>query len=421
MEEAMNKRSVFSILGITALGLALFVGPVRANVITDWDEKAVVVVTPMSSLGGTSPYMAVRMMGMVHAAMFDAVNSIEQRYRPYLVQLPADPATSKEAAAAAAAATVLATIDAKTAGDMKAALASYLAPLPDGVAKSDGVGLGETVAAKVIEARANDGCDAPDAYRPRTTPGVYVPTAITLSSMWPDMKPFAIAKGSQFRPKPPIALDSKQWATDYNELKDYGGKISTKRTAQQTKTALFWTSPLLAYQPLVRQLVTAKQMGVVDSARFMALEAVALNDAIIAVLDAKYHYNFWRPITAIRNGDNDGNPATDSDSIWQPLANTPMHPEYPCSHCIQSGSVAAVVKAVLGGADIPEVALTSPATPGVTHRWTNMTAFTEEIANARIWAGFHYRFSTGVGTDMGLQIGDYVVNNVMQPVVTSSR
>ena len=406
---------------LLAAALTAAASPAFANVITDWDEKAVAAVTPMSSLGGTSPYMAVRMMGMVHAAMFDAVNSIEQRYRPYLVQLPADPATSKEAAAAVAAATILATIDAKTAGDMKAALAAYLAPLPYGAAKSDGVGLGEAVAAKVIEARANDGCDAPDAYRPRTSPGVYVPTAITINSMWPDMKPFAIAKGSQFRPKPPIALDSKEWATDFNELKDYGGKISTKRTAQQTETALFWTSPLLAYQPLVRQLVTAKQMGVVDSARFMALEAVALNDAIIAVLDAKYHYNFWRPITAIRNGDNDGNPATDNGPTWQPLANTPMHPEYPCSHCIQSGSVAAVVKAVLGGADIPEVVLTSPATPGVTHRWTNMTAFTEEIANARIWAGFHYRFSTRVGTDMGLQIGDYVVKNVMQPVVTSSR
>ena len=304
---------------------------------------------------------------------------------------------------------------------MKATLAAYLAPLPDGAAKSDGVTLGETVAAKVIEARTNDGCDAPDAYRPRTTPGVYVPTAITLSSMWPDMKPFAIAKGSQFRPKPPVALDSKEWATDFNELRDYGGKISTKRTAQQTETALFWTVPLLAYQPLVRQLVTAKQMGVVDSARFMALEAFALNDAIIAVLDAKYHYNFWRPITAIRNGDIDGNPATDSEATWQPVANTPMHPEYPCSHCIQSGSVAAVVKAVLGGVDIPEVALTSPATPGVTHRWTNMMAFTEEVANARIWAGFHYRFSTRVGTDMGLQIGEYVVKNVMQPVATSSR
>jgi hypothetical protein len=418
-EEDIMHANIRSALLAAALTAAA--SPAFANVITDWDEKAVDVVTPMSSLGGTSPYMAVRMMGMVHAAMFDAVNSIEQRYRPYLVQLPADPATSKEAAAAAAAATILATMDAKTAGDMKAALATYLAPLPDGVAKSDGVRLGETVAAKIIEARANDGCDAPDAYRPRTTPGVYVPTAITLSSMWPDMKPFAIAKGSQFRPKPPIALDSKEWATDFNELKGYGGKISTKRTAQQTETALFWTSPLLAYQPLVRQLVTAKQMGVVDSARFMALEAVGLNDAIIAVLDAKYHYNFWRPITAIRNGDIDGNPATDSEATWQPIANTPMHPEYPCSHCIQSGSVAAVVKAVLGGVDIPEVALTSPATPGVTHRWTNMTAFTEEVANARIWAGFHYRFSTHVGTDMGLQIGEYVVKNVMQPVVTSSR
>jgi hypothetical protein len=401
---------------LLAAALTAAASPAFANVITDWDEKAVVAVTPMSSLGGTTPYMAVRMLGMVHAAMFDAVNSIEQRYRPYLVQLPADPATSKEAAAAAAAARVLATIDAKTAGDMKAALATYLLSIPEGPAKSNGVKLGEAVAAKVLEARANDGCDAPDAYRPRTSPGVYVPTTITINSMWPDMKPFAMASGSQFRPKPPIALDSKEWATDFNELKDYGGKISTKRTARQTETALFWTSPLLAYQPLIRQLVTAKQMGVVDSARFMALEAVALNDAIIAVLDAKYHYNFWRPITAIRNGDIDGNPATDSEATWQPLANTPMHPEYPCSHCIQSAAVAAVVKAVLGGADIPEVTLTSPATPGVTHRWTNMTAFAEEVASARIWAGFHYRFSTRVGTDMGLQIGEYVMKSVLQPV-----
>jgi hypothetical protein len=320
MEENMRasmSRSIPAALIGASLAVAI-PASAGANVITDWDEKAVAVVTPMSSLGGTSPYMAVRMMGMVHAAMFDAVNSIEQRYRPYLAQLPADPTTSKEAAAADAATAVLATIDEKTAGDMKAILATYLAPLPEGVAKSDGVKLGLAVAAKVLEARANDGCDAPDAYLPRTTPGVYEPTAITLSSMWPNMKPFAMSSPSQFRPKPPIALDSKEWATDFNEIKDYGGKISAKRTAQQTETALFWTSPLLAYQPLMRQLVTAKQMGVLDSARFMALEAVGLNDAIIAVLDAKYHYNFWRPITAIRNGDIDGNPATDSEATWQP-------------------------------------------------------------------------------------------------------
>jgi len=248
----------------------------RANVITDWDDKAVVVVTPMASLSGTVPYMAQRFMGMVHAAMFDAVNSIERRYRRYLVQLPATPATSKEAAAAAAAAAVLATIDAKTADEMKGALATYLAAIPDGAAKSDGVKLGEAVAAKVLEARANDGSDAPDDYRPRTTPGVYVPTAITLASFWPNVKPFAMAKGSQFRPGPPISLESTEWATDYNELKDYGGQNSTKRTAQQTETARFWLAGApVAYHPFVRQLVTAKQMSVVDSARFMALVTIS--------------------------------------------------------------------------------------------------------------------------------------------------
>jgi hypothetical protein len=393
-----------------------------ANVITDWDEKAIAAVAPMSSLGGTNPYLAQRMTALVHVAMFDAVNSIERRYRPYLVQLQAAPTTSKEAAAAAAAAAVLATIDAKTAAEMKTALAAYLAAITDGAAKEDGIKLGETVAAKVLEARANDGSNAPDAYRPRTTPGVYVPTPITISSMWPDMKPFAMAKGSQFRPKPPIALESKEWARDYNEIKDYGGQSSAKRTAEQTETARFWlVGPPVAYHPFVRKLVIAKQMDVVDSARFMALIGVGITDSIIAVLDAKYHYNFWRPITAIRNGDNDGNPATEREAAWQPIANTPMHPEYPCAHCIQSGSVAGVVKAVFGTMDIPEIAMTSPTAPGVTHRWNNMTAFTNEIASARIWSGFHYRFSTRVGTQMGLQVGDYIVKNVMQPVTTATR
>jgi hypothetical protein len=388
----------------------------RANVITDWDEKAVAIVTPMP------PYTAQRVMGMVHIAMFDAVNSIERRCRPYLVQLPADPTTSKEAAAASAAAAVLATIDSKTAGEMKIAIASYLASIPDGAAKSDGVKLGEAVAARVVEARANDGADALDDYRPRTTPGVYVPTPITAASAWPNVKPFAMTKASQFRPDPPISLTSKEWAADFNELKDYGGKTGAKRSAQQTEIAQFWlmVGPP-AYHPFARNLVTAKQMNVDDSARFMALVAVGLNEALIAVFDAKYHYNFWRPITAIRNGDIDDNPATEREATWQPIDNTPMHPEYPCAHCILSGSVAGVVKAVLGTAEIPEIAVTSATAPGVTHRWTNMTAFTDEVANARIWAGFHYRFSTRVGTEMGLQIGEYVVKNVMQPAVTSSR
>ena len=391
-----------------------------ANVITDWDEKAVAVVMPAGAvIVSQQVYSAQRMMGMVHAAMFDAVNSIERRYQPYLVQLPADPATSREAAAAAAAAAVLATIDQKTAGEMKATLASYLASIPDGAAKADGVKLGEAVAAKILEARANDGYDAVDDYRPRTTPGVYVPTAITAGSTWSRVKPFAMTASSQFRPDPPISLSSKEWATDYSEIKDYGSKASTKRSPQQTETARFWlmVGPA-AYHPFVRQLVIAKQMSVEDSARLMALAAVGLNDALIAVFDAKYHYNFWRPITAIRNGDIDGNDVTEREATWLPIDNTPMHPEYPCAHCILSGTIAGVIRAALGADDIPEIAITSTAAPGVTHRFTNMTAFADEVANARIWSGFHYRFSTRVGTDMGLKIGEYVVKSVMQPAQT---
>jgi hypothetical protein len=236
------------------------------------------------------------------------------------------------------------------------------------------------------------------------------------------VKPFALTAASQFRPGPPISLSSKQWATDYNEIKDYGSKSNAKRSPQQTETARFWlmVGPP-AYHPFVRQLAIAKQMGVGESARFMALAAVGLNDALIAVFDAKYHYNFWRPITAIRNGDIDGNDVTEREATWLPIDNTPMHPEYPCAHCILSGSIAGVIKAALGSEDIPEIAITSTMAPGVTHRFTNTTAFADEIANARIWSGFHYRFSTRVGTEMGLQIGEYVVKNVMQPVVTSSQ
>src|SRR5215468_1049121 len=402
-----------TILAMAALAvLARLTEPARQrhHRLGQWDENAVSIVRQMP------PYLAQRAMGMVHAAMFDAVNSIERRYRPYLVQLPAAPGTSKKAAATAAAAAILVTINPKRANDTKALLASYLASIADSEAKSDGVKLGEAVAAKVLEARANDGADAPDAYRPRTAPGAYVPTPLTAAPMRPNLKPFAMAKGSQFRPGPPISLESKEWATDYNELKDYGGKNSAKRTAKETETARFWlmVGPD-AYHPFARQLATAKQMNVGDSARFMALVALGLNDALIAVLDAKYHYEFWRPITAIRNGDIDNNPATDREATWQPIDNTPMHPEYPCAHCIVSGTVAGIVKAALGNEDIPEIAITSTTAAGVTRRWKNMTTFSDEVANARIWAGFHYRFSTRVGTEMGRSIGDYVVKKVMEP------
>ena len=387
-------------------------GPAAADVITDWNEKAVAFVTARGML----PPPAERTVATMHAAMFDAVNSIERRYRPYVVQLAAKDA-SPEAAAATAAARVLAALHPNAGDEFNAMLTAYLAALPAGAAKDDGIKLGEAVAAEIVAARSRDGADAPDAYRPNTRPGVYVPTPITASSMWPNVTPFAMKSPSQFRPEAPLALTGAQWAADYNEIKALGGKASTARSARQTEDARFWliTGPQ-SYYPIVRQLVALKQMTLVESARFMALTAVAAADAYVAVFDAKYHYQFWRPITAIRNGDIDENPATERDAAWQPIDNTPMHPEYPCAHCITSAAVASVAEAVLGSPDVPEVTMTSSSAPGVTHRWTNLRAYTDEVSVARIYAGFHYRFSTQVGQDMGRKIAGLVVQSVMQPV-----
>jgi len=403
------------LLAVALLGTGT---PACADVITDWNDQAVVFGVNRTM----TPAAAERVIAMVQVAMFDAVNSIDRKYRPYLVQLPATAGTSQEAAAAAAAGTVLAGINAPGQPDVKPALERYLAAIPDGPAKSEGIKLGEVVAARILEARANDGANAPDTYRPRTAPGVYVPTVPTLSPQWSSVKPFVMTSVSQFRPAAPIALSSAEWAANYNEMKDFGALASAKRSARQTEDARFWlTTDGRVYYPVIRKIAEAKELSVVDCARLYALTAVARADAFVAVFDAKYHYEFWRPVTAIRNGDIDGNAATERDPAWQPLGPTPMHPEYPCAHCIVSASLAGVVQTVFGTADIPEVSITSPTGGGVTHRFTNLRVFTDEVALARIYAGFHWRFSTEVGRDMGYRIGEYTVKNVMQPVAAATR
>ena len=402
----MNKH-----LSAVACGLAsimAYTGACRADTITDWDTKATAVAS--------SAALGEREVTIVDLAMFDAVNSIERRYQPYLEQLPTTGPTSADAAAASAAATALAGVHPEAAASFKTALAEYLAQLdatPEALA--NGVRLGEAAALKILEARAKDGATGVDSYRPKTKPGQYVPTAVMVCSTWPTMRPFALASPSQFRPGPPLSLKSREWAVDYNEIKEFGSKTSARRSAKQTETARFWlmTGPQ-AYHPLARQLVAERHLNLVDSARFMALFAVTLTDAYIAVFDAKYHYEFWRPGTAIRNADLNNNPDTERDATWQPLDNTPMHPEYPCAHCIESGAARVALESL--GQPLPELSLTSATAPGVTHSWSNLDDFTTEVANARIWAGFHYRFSTRVGTALGRQVGEYVANTIMQPV-----
>jgi hypothetical protein len=416
-ESRVNANSCRTLVAAVALTATLGMArPAFCDVIADWNEKAAALLQPRMP-----PPPAFRAMAMLNVAMFDAVNSVERRYQPYLTQLNAAPATSREAAAAGAAAAVLVALLPQARDEVKSALARYLDVIPNGKPKTDGIELGESVAARILETRANDGSNAPDAYRPRTTPGAYVPTAPALATMWPSVKPFAMTGPAQFRPEPPLKLDSAQWAADYNEIKELGSKNSTARSAKQTEDARFWllTGPQ-AYFPIALQLVTARKMGVVDSARFMTLGSIAMADSLLAVFDAKYHYAFWRPVTAIRNGDL-MDPATISrDATWQPIDATPMHPEYPCAHCITAASLAAVIEAVIG-TDLPQLTATSPTAPDAIHRWTNMQAFVREVSEARISAGFHYRFSTRVGEQMGYRIGDHVVKNLLQPVALATR
>jgi hypothetical protein len=194
-----------------------------------------------------------------------------------------------------------------------------------------------------------------------------------------------------------------------NEIRELGRIDSAKRTAEQTTIGRFWfvTGPR-SYNPIVRQIAMAKDMDIVDCARLFALTAMAGNDAYIAVFDAKYTFNLWRPITAIRNADQTNNSTTPRDASWLPLGDTPMHPEYPCAHCITSAAISAVLQGVAGN-EIGEISMSSPTAPGVIRKWTRLQDYSDEVSMARIFAGFHYRFSTLVGKDMGKKIGELVV------------
>jgi hypothetical protein len=384
---------------------AAFAGAAHADVIMDWNAKADAIAAEKQVL----PAQQSRAMSMLHIAMFEAVNGIERRYTPYKLTLSADRSTSKEAAAAAAAYDVLLAIYPDQKAVLDTALTASLSGIPETEGKSNGIVLGKKAAEGVIAFRASDGSDAQESYRPYTKPGVYVPTIVPLFSTIGATTPWVMTSSSQFRPGPPPALDSETWTRDVNEIREIGARNSTVRTAEQTTIGRFWflVGPR-TYNPIVRQAAMAKNMDVVDCARLFALASIAGNDALVAVFDAKYQYNLWRPVTAIRNADIAQNPATPREESWLPLGDTPMHPEYPCAHCITSAAISTVLQNIVGP-EFGEFSLTSPTAPGVTRKWSRLQDYSDEVANARIYAGFHYRFSTEVGKDMGKKIGELTV------------
>jgi hypothetical protein len=395
------------IIALTAASVPL----ARADVIMDWNAKVDAIAAEKQIL----PAPHSRTLSMMHVAMFEAVNAIDRRYAPYKLSLSADRSTSREAAAAVAAHDVLMSVYPDLKPDLDATLTNALALIADGVSKAAGIGLGNEAAAKIIALRMNDGSMAAETYRPLTTAGAYVPTTVPLFSTTGATTPWVMTSGSQFRPEPPPALNSEVWTRDVNEIRHIGSRGSPTRTPEQTTVGRFWfLVGARTYNPIVKQAAMAKGMDLVDCARLFALTSIAGNDAIVAVFDAKYHYNFWRPITAIRNADLTSNTATPRDPSWLPLGETPMHPEYPCAHCIVSAAISSVLQTVVG--DFGEFSLTSPTAPGVTRKWSRLQDYSDEVSNARIWAGFHYRFSTEVGKDMGRKIGALTVATQLRGV-----
>jgi hypothetical protein len=385
-----------------AVALLLIGAVARADTVSEWADK-----TTDIAIDGPN---TVRTMALAQSAVYEAVNAITLRYPRDQVNLDSTAGAAIDAAIAAASRTVLLHEAPALKAQIEAAYEQSLHLLTDDEARSKGVSVGERAAAEVL-AHHTDDLGNPQPYRPTATPGVYVPTTFVLGYAVSQHKPWFLKSASQFRPGPPPALASSAWASEYNETKTLGSVASATRTPEQTGIARFWASALPdIHLGVVRAVATAPNRDLTRNARLYAAVTAAMSDAEIAVFEAKYHYNFWRPLTATRNGDLDGNAATERDPDWLPLITTPLQPEYPCGHCILASVIATVIRREGGTDTLPTLSTLSNTAPGVRRYWTHTEELVQEVANARIWAGVHYRSSANAGIKMGEQIGQVVAD-----------
>jgi hypothetical protein len=371
-----------------------------ADTVADWADRTTEIATDGPN--------TVRTMALAQSAVYEAVNAVTRRYPRDLVDLGPAQGASIDAAVAAASWTVLLheapLLKPQTDAEYQKALRS----LPDDAARMRGVNLGVRAAEDVL-AKHTDDLGNPQPYRPITTPGVYVVTTFPLGVALSQQRPWFLKSAAQLRPEPPPDLHSEIWARDFNEVKTVGAANSTVRTPEQTDIARFWATALPGvHMGVVSSVARAPGREVTRNARLYAAATGALNDTEIAVFEAKYHYNFWRPITAIRNGDRDDNAATERDPGWLPLIVTPIQPEYPCAHCMIASTIATVIRIENGKDPQPPLSSISNTLPGVTRHWTRPEDVVEEVSNARIWDGVHYRNSAQVGVRMGEQVGQAV-------------
>jgi hypothetical protein len=391
------------------------------DVVLDWNR------TLLDAVGEarTPAPLAARNLAIVHAAIYDAVNAIDRAYQPYFVDATAPPTTSREAAAAVAAYRTLVTLYPAQTARFDRALTESLAGIPVGTPLIDGIALGRSVADAILEWRSTDDSDRVVAYVPGTDPGDWQPTPPAflppLLPQWGSVTPFTLTSGDQFRPEGPPALTSREYTAAFNEVKELGAANSAIRSAEGTEIALFWADPSPSHWNQIAAGVSeARGLTLSENARLFALLNLAGADAYIACFEAKYTYDFWRPVTAIRAAGSDGNPDTVADPTWTPLLATPAHPSYSSGHST-FGAAAATALAGFFGTD--DIAFTSTTTdlPGVTRSYASFWAAAHENARSRLLGGIHWTFDNLDGLSAGRALGDYVVSNFLLPVPAPAR
>jgi len=410
---------------LTVLGMILLTTAQAADPIAAWNQISETAV----KTSGHPPPVAALDFAIVHLAIYDAVESVERRYEPYYTLVPGATG-SPSAAAARAGHDVLVGLFPAQSATLDADYASFLAA--NGIDPLDpATAAGALVAANMLALRATDGRFPlnPPPFLGSTSIGQWRPTPSLLPGTPPSLAPgltpwvatvtpFTLDSDSQFRVDPPPALTSELWADNYNETKTVGSLTSATRTAEQTEIGYFWadSGPIL-WQNALRYISGTYLHGVGETARMYALVEAAMADAQIACWDSKYFYNFWRPITAIRLGDQDGNPATTVDPYWQPLINTPNFPEYPSGHADISGAIAHMLRLYFGSDDLTfQMTTTNALAPQTTRTFSSFSQAEQEVIDARVYVGIHYRNSDTTAAAQGRRVANWVFNHYMRPV-----
>jgi hypothetical protein len=384
----------------------------QQDVVLQWNEIAV------NTMVAQNPFAQARFLAITQLAVFEAVNAVTDEYEPYLGTIQAPEGASAEAAAVAAAHRVLRTYFPASGAALDAARAASLAAIPNGQSQDDGVAVGEAAALAMIALRVGDGSspaawDLPDS----TDPGVWqltpsCPTAGGILYQWKDVTPFGIAAAADFIPGPPPDMTSNQYAKDYLEVKTVGAMNSSSRPQHKSDVARFYavTSPSNLLSQAIRQLSVAEGFGLTENARALALMAMATNDALVTSFATKYHYNFWRPETAIRAGNTDGNAKTDKDETFAPYITTPCFPSYPSNHAAGSGAGAEILRRIYG-ADGHSFTLTNPSVAGLSFTYSGFRELTDNVDDARVYGGIHFRFDQVAGNRLGREIATEVYKN----------